>query len=133
MNNRKNCGSKPNRTTYCVPILSLSNSLSFFFCVCKIQSPKSHQLSKLHPKSFPSKNNLKCFHPIQVASHLHDALLNLYHSPNHILPCLISAIHQVVHLFLLPINIHEIIMTFGNMPNRRRLITFLLSLDFLHI
>jgi len=68
-------------------------SLIYFptiFClyVCKIkQFLNLHQIPKLHPKSFPSKSNLKiklmkCLNPIQLLNHLHLPLLNIYHSPS---------------------------------------------------
>jgi hypothetical protein len=53
------------------------------------KSPNLHQILELHPKSFPSKSNLKiklmkCLNPIQLISHLCLALLNLCHSPSNI-------------------------------------------------
>jgi hypothetical protein len=38
---------------------------------------------------------MKCLHPIQVTNHFHPTLLNHYHYPCHVMPCLISTIHQV--------------------------------------
>jgi hypothetical protein len=56
--------------------------------MCKnIQFLNPYQISKLHPKSFPFKTNLKiklmkCFNHAQLINHLHPTLLNLYHSPS---------------------------------------------------
>lgn len=51
----------------------------------KNQSFNFHQIPKLHPKSFPTENNLKikltkCLNPIQLVRCLHPTLLNLYRS-----------------------------------------------------
>jgi hypothetical protein len=71
-------------TTYYVFVIFFNNSLNIYVCKTK-QSLNLHQIPKLHPTSFPSKNNLKiklmkCLNPIQLINHLHPALLNLCHS-----------------------------------------------------
>jgi len=59
-----------------------------YFYACQQKQPSYlSQISNLHPKSFPTKNNLKikvvkCLNPVQLISHLHPALLNHCHSPD---------------------------------------------------
>ncbi len=75
-------GLQPNETLnyiLCFYFIS-NNSLSPSLCI-KNNNLQSHQIPKLHSKSFTCKSNLKikpikCFNPIQQISHHHDALFN---------------------------------------------------------
>jgi hypothetical protein len=99
MKNKKNCDSKSNRTLdYLLwPYYIFQQLSKFSLCVQNNTISQSSSTSK-STSSILSFQNLniklmKCFHPIEVISHFHLALLNVYHFLCNILPCLISTIH----------------------------------------